>query len=439
MPFNHPISLDLHCHTLDNGLRLVLHRDVRLPLAALSLWYHVGAKNERPGRTGFAHLFEHLLFQGSQHVQSSDHFRHVQEAGGVANGSTSRDRTNYHEVLPSHRLELGLWLESDRMGFFLPAIDQEKLENQREVVLNERRQRMDNQPYGLAYETLDRLLFPTGHPHSWPIIGYAEDIVKATLDEVRDFFKTHYIPNNAILTIAGDIDYRSTISLCEHYFGELPAGEPPTQPEVPPIELREQQRSVLEDQVNLSRIYMGFHGPPFGTREWFAAEMLCTLLSEGKSSLLHEDLVYRQKLAQDVVCFIMSTEASATFYVVSTVKPGVAAERLEAGLSDHLNAIAEGLFSTEQMERARNQLLTTHYSHLQSLDQRAELLARYATFHGDPNLLGQHAEHYLSLGAEDLQAFAATHLSRQQSAVLTVVPKPETPKPETLKTKKGTA
>jgi zinc protease len=187
--------------TLSNGLRVVLHPDRSLPLVAVNLWYHVGSKNERPGRTGFAHLFEHMLFQGSQNVATNDHFRHLQQVGGVANGSTWFDRTNYYETLPGHHLDLGLWLESDRMGFLLPALTQETLDTQREVVMNERRQRVDNQPYGRASERLHELLYPADHPYHWPVIGYMEDIAAATLEEVRQFFRTYYTPNNAATSI----------------------------------------------------------------------------------------------------------------------------------------------------------------------------------------------------------------------------------------------
>src|SRR5262245_59109840 len=219
-------ALGFERHTLDNGLQVVLHRDPSLPLVTINLWYHVGSKNERPGRTGFAHLFEHMLFQGSQHVGTNDHFRFVQQIGGVANGSTWYDRTNYYETLPGHHLDLGLWLESDRMGFLLPAITEQNLENQRFVVMNERRQRVDNQPYGRAGERLHELLFPPDHPYHWPVIGFMEDIAAATLPEVREFFRTYYAPNNAVLTLAGDIEPERALAAVARYFGEIPSGPP---------------------------------------------------------------------------------------------------------------------------------------------------------------------------------------------------------------------
>ncbi|MEM8963032.1 MAG: pitrilysin family protein [Acidobacteriota bacterium] len=222
-------------HRLDNGLRLVLHVDRSRPLVALNLWYHVGSKNEGPGRTGFAHLLEHLLFEGSENVPGNRHFAMVQEAGGVANGSTWYDRTNYYETLPSHQLDLGLWLESDRMGFFLPTMTQEKLDTQRDVVINERRERTDNQPYGLAGERLRELLYPEGHPYRWPVIGYLEDLHGATLDELGSFFSTYYTPNNAVLVLAGDFDPEVALERVAHYFGEIPPGEAPSRPVVEPV------------------------------------------------------------------------------------------------------------------------------------------------------------------------------------------------------------
>ncbi|HBL28979.1 MAG TPA: peptidase M16, partial [Acidobacteria bacterium] len=221
-----PVDLGFQRHTLDNGLRVVLHRDPRLPLVTVNVWYHVGSKNEQPGRTGFAHLFEHMLFQGSEHVGTNDHFRLVQQVGGVANGSTWYDRTNYYETLPSHHLELGLWLEADRMGYLLPALTQQNLDTQRDVVMNERRQRIENMPYGMAGERLHELLYPPGHPYRWPVIGYMDDIAAATLEEVRTFFRTYYTPNNAVLSVVGDIDPDDAIVQVERWFGEIPAGPP---------------------------------------------------------------------------------------------------------------------------------------------------------------------------------------------------------------------
>ncbi|HVR99248.1 MAG TPA: pitrilysin family protein, partial [Thermoanaerobaculia bacterium] len=249
-------DLPFERHSLPNGLRVVLHPDSSLPLVTVNLWYHVGSKNERPGRTGFAHLFEHMLFQGSQHVGTNEHFRHVQQVGGVANGSTWYDRTNYYETLPASHLDLGLWLEADRMGWLLPAMTAEKLEMQRQVVMNERRQRIENQPYGLAGERLRELLYPPDHPYHWPVIGYMDDIAAATLDEVQAFFRTYYAPNNAVLTLAGDFDPEDALRKVEAWFGEIPAGPPVPPVSAPLAPLGGERREVIEDDVRLPRIYI---------------------------------------------------------------------------------------------------------------------------------------------------------------------------------------
>ncbi len=411
--------------TLDNGLRIVLQPDPRLPLVAVNLWYHVGSKNERPGRTGLAHLFEHMLFQGSEHVGTNDHFRHVQQVGGVANGSTFYDRTNYYETLPSHHLELALWLESDRLGFLLPALTPEKLENQREVVSNERRQRIENQPYGRAFERLQELLFPAPHPYHSPVIGYMEDIAAATLADVEAFFRTYYAPNNLVLTLAGDFEPDAAIELVDRYFGPIPRG-----PRIPPVASPEpaetgELREVLTDEVRLSRVYLGFRCPPFGSRGWYAADLVATVLAGGKSSPLFQDLVHGRELAQDVSAFVLNTELAGGFYLVATARPGVEPAELEAGLVGHLEAAAAGPPAAPELERARNRLQTSYFEALQGLDQRADLLSQFTTLFDDPGRVETEMERYLGLTGEDLSAFAGEHLAAPERVTLTVRPREE--------------
>src|SRR4029077_18629049 len=336
-----PPDLDLpfQYHRLANGLRVVLHRNAALPLVAVNLWYHVGSKNERPGRTGVAHLFEHMLFQGSEHVGTHDHFRLLQQVGGVANGSTWYDRTNYYETLPSHQLDLGLWLESDRMGFLLPAITQENLDTQRSVVMNERRQRVENQPYGLAGERIHELLYPGDHPYHWPVIGYMEDIAAATLEDVRRFFQTYYAPNNAVLTVAGDFDFDHARQKVETWFGEIPPGPP-----VPPVEARltplgGERRELIATPARLPRVYLAFRAPAVGQRLWYAADLLAGILAGGKSSLLYRDLIYDRQIAQDVAASVSPYEEVATFLVVATARPGVPVEALESALLSHVDRL----------------------------------------------------------------------------------------------------
>lgn len=419
------LHFDIERHTLPNGLKVILQQDRRAPLASLNIWYHVGSKNERPGQTGFAHLFEHMLFQGSANVSTNGHFQLIQEIGGTANGSTWFDRTNYYETVPSHHLERALWLESDRMGFLLPAMTQEKLDNQRDVVINERRQRVDNQPYGRAYETLHELLFPLGHPYRWPVIGYVEDLEAASLPMVSDFFSRFYVPNNAVLTLAGDFEKASALDLIARYFGEIPAGEPVVapRPEMPAIEA--ERRAVLHDAVKLPRIYMAWHAPAFGSEDWYALDLLANALSAGKSSALYEDLIYHRGLAQDATLYASSTEASSLIYLIATVRPGVAPEALEAALLEHVAAAAAGPLPEEPLLRARNRLLATHYAELQTLERRADLISELTTYFDDPWRVTTELDRYRIVTPEAVRRAAERWLRPSARAVVTVLPQAE--------------
>jgi zinc protease len=426
-----PPGRNLSRHRLANGLRVVLHRDVTLPLVAVNLWYHVGSKNEVPGRTGFAHLFEHMLFQGSAHVGTNDHFRYLQEVGGVANGSTWYDRTNYYETLPSRHLELALWLESDRMGYLLEGLTAEKLENQRQVVMNERRQRVDNQPYGRAMERLFELLFPPGHPYRWPVIGHMADIEAATLEDVRAFFSTYYGPGNAVLSIAGDFEPDLALDAVERWFGALPASAPVTPVRAPLPPLAQASRDILTDRVQLHRLYLAFRTEPFGSAGWWAAAVAANLLADGKSSPLVSDLVVDRQLAQDVSAYVYPTEEVGVFLLVATARPGVEIERLESAIRGHLDGLAKpapagspeavARFESE-LERARRRTLAGIYSELQTLDHRADLLSQYATFFDAPELAFSEAEAYQGVDSAAIRAFAETRLGAANAAVLVVVP-----------------
>jgi len=421
------LDLDLRSHQLDNGLRVVLHPDHRLPLVAVNLWYHVGSKNERRGRTGFAHLFEHMLFQGSENVGTNDHFRYVQQAGGVCNGSTWYDRTNYYQTLPAHYLDLGLWLEADRMGFLLPAMTQAKLDTQREVVMNERRQRVDNQPYGRAGERLMELTYPEGHPYHHPVIGYMDDIAAATLDDVAAFFRTYYAPNNAVLTLAGDFEPDDALERVERWFGDVPRG-----PEVPPVSVAEatpggEARDLLPDDVHLPRVYMAYRVPAIGEPLWYAADVFSTALATGRASLLYEDLVYRRQLAQDVAAYLYPTEVSGTLYLAATARPEVDPADLEQAITDHVEHHAVELLSDERIERARRMLLNELFLEAQKLDGRADLLSQFTTLFDDPRRLAGEAERVAAVSAEQVRELAAVHCRRDRRAVVTVVPRDAAP------------
>jgi len=417
-----PDQISIERFTLDNGLRVILHRDTSLPLVAINLWYHVGSKNEKPGLTGFAHLFEHMLFQGSEHVGTNDHFRWVQQAGGVANGSTWFDRTNYYETLPSNWLDLGLWLESDRMGFLLPAMDLEKLENQRSVVINERKQTVDNQPYGRAFERLHELLYPASHPYHWPVIGYVEDIEAASLEDVTSFFETYYVPNNAVLTVVGDISIDTARRRIDHWFGDIARGDEvrSVNTSVPTIE--SPKLEIMTDQVELARIYLAYSLPAYGERDWYAADLLSAILSGGKSSLLHDELVYSKQIATDVSTFAMPTELSSTFYIVATARPETRPEDLETVILDRLADVADNGVSNSAIARSKNKIITAYRDELQKLDQLADLLSMFTTYFDDPSLVDREVEIYSDLESHEIAALTSARLQPEKRVTLFVVP-----------------
>jgi zinc protease len=420
------LPLGFSRHALGNGMRVILHPDPTLPLVAVNLWYHVGSKNERPGRTGFAHLFEHMLFQGSEHVATNDHFRYVQQVGGVANGSTWFDRTNYYETLPANYLDLALWLESDRMGFLLPAITQENLDTQRQVVMNERRQRVENQPYGRATERLHELLYAPDHPYHWPVIGYMADIEAATLEDVRDFFSTYYTPSNAVLTVAGDFAPGMALDRIDSYFGDLPAGPPlpplpPTVAQIAP--LGGERRDRLDDDVRLPRVYLSYRIPAYGHRLWYAADVLTSLLAVGKSCRLYHDLVYQRQIAQDVAAYVNPFEAVATFTLIATARPGVEIEVVERALRGHVGRLTAEPPPAEELDSARNRLLTGFYSALQKLDNRADLFSQFTTYFDDPAGVGAEADRYREVAPGDVSELLSRFLGDSERVVVTVEPR----------------
>jgi predicted Zn-dependent peptidase len=417
-----PPRLPLERHRLDNGMRVVLQPDATLPLVAVNIWYHVGSRDERPGRTGLAHLFEHMLFQGSANVGTNDHFRYVQQAGGVANGSTWLDRTNYYETMPSHQLDLALWLESDRMGFLLPALDQAKLDRQRDVVLNERRQTVDNQPYGRAGERLYELSFPLPHPYHWPVLGYPEDLEATTLEDVESFFRRYYAPDNAVLTLAGDFEPSQALDSIARYFGDLPRG-PGVNVTSPPVpQAAGELRETMNDKVELGRIYLAWTLPAYGQRTWYTADMLASVLSEGKSSPLYRKLVYEAQLAQDVGIYVQPTEAASMLLLVATARPDSDLETLERALTDALAEAAARPPANVDLERARNHVRVGFLEQRQSLERRADLLSQLTTYFDEPERLDSELDLYLEIEGEEIRTAAARLLDREDRVTLRVVP-----------------
>ncbi len=421
------IQIPFERYALDNGLRVILSQEPRTPVVAVNLWYNVGSRNERPGRTGFAHLFEHMMFQGSRNVPDTAHFAFIEKAGGSLNGSTWLDRTNYYETLPAHYLELALWLESDRMGFLLPAMTQEKLDNQRDVVKNERRWRVDNQPYGDWDERLQMLMYPPDHPYHHSVIGSMEDLDAASLEDVEAFFRTYYAPNNAVLTICGDFERERAIELIDRYFGSVPAG--PDIPEIPgrlalePV-LGEEKREVVKQDVSLARTFVCYRIPQYGDPRFYAADVAATILGTGKASLLNRNLVLKQQTAQEVAAYAFPLVVGASILVaLATVSEGVEVERLEADLLSSIDALRT--ISDDDVTRAVSVIEARHLTDLQRVDHRADVFSMMTTLFDDPNRVNTEIDRYRAVTSADVREFANAFLGADNRAVLTYVPKGE--------------
>ena len=412
-------------HQLPNGLRVILSRDDRAPIVAVNLWYDVGSRHEKPGKTGFAHLFEHMMFQGSANVAKGEHFDLVQGAGGTLNATTWLDRTNYFETMPSHELELALWLESDRLGGMLPAMTQEKLDNQREVVKNERRWSVDNQPYGTWDERIQALLFPESHPYHHSTIGSMEDLDAASLEDVSEFFAAFYAPNNAVLTIAGDFEPDAALKMVEKHFGPIPAN--PSIPKAPstavdPI-IGSEVREVVPDRVPLPRIYAAFRMPTFGTDGFNALEVAVDLLGSGRASRLYRSLVREQQLAQDVTTFAFPVIGGAAIFTIwATARPGVGYEKLETALWSEVDRLAADGPSDDELERARNLHAAGVESSLERMSERADRLSMYACLFDQPERINTEVSRYEAIDAGRVREAMAGSLRQDNRLVLTYIP-----------------
>ncbi len=391
---------------------------------AVNLWYGVGSRNERRGRTGFAHLFEHMMFQGSAHVPKNQHFELIERAGGSLNGSTWFDRTNYFETVPSHHLELALWLEADRMGWLLPAMTQEKLDNQRDVVKNEKKWRYDNQPYGDWDERLQALVFPEGHPYHHSVIGSMEDLDAADLDDVAQFFRTYYVPNNAVLTVCGDFEEDHALALIHRLFGEIPAGEPV--PPIPgewdiPLRIGTTVRERVEAEVPLPRVYMAGRVPPYTSDAFYPAYVASALLGTGRASRLYSSLVRDKKIAKDIVTYTFPLVTGTSIFLLwATGYPGTEPTALEQALASELRAM--GGVREEEVDRAIALIETSFVKDIEQVGERADLLSMYETFFGEPERINTEIERLREVTLEDLRDFAGNHLGEDNRAVLTYVP-----------------
>jgi zinc protease len=419
-------SLDYEKYRLDNGLEVILREDRRLPLVAVNIWYHVGPANERPGLTGFAHLFEHMMFEGSRHVSEEGHFRHLEAAGASdINGTTDFDRTNYFETLPSNQLELALWLESDRMGFLLDKLNSANLENQRDVVRNERRQSVEAVPYGLVQEELFHQLFPSNHPYYASVIGSHADIEAARLADVRDFFRLYYAPNNASLAVVGDIDRERTLSLIKKYFGPIPSGSPVPKIEVQTPPITSERRVVVADQVELPRLYLAWITDPIFKPGDAECDLLARILGGGKASRLYKKLVYERRIAQDVSAAQYSLALGSIFTIQATAKPGVGLETLEQAIDEELANIQSDGPSLTELDRARNTIESGIIRGLETLGGFggvADRLNQYNHFLGHPGYLEQDLNRYETTSVEALRNLARMKLARERRVVIHGVP-----------------
>ena len=419
------ISVPYQRFTLPNGLTVILHEDHATPIVSVNIWYHVGSGREKPGRTGFAHLFEHLMFEGSSHVPEGKFDQWLESIGGDNNGSTTSDRTNYWINVPSNALELPLFLESDRMGFLLDAMSPSKVDGQRDVVKNERRQSYENRPYGMAEIAIDENLYPPDHPYHWPTIGSMEDLSAASYQDVVEFFKKYYGPNNASLCIAGDIDPVKTRELVEKWFSDVPAGPAVPPPGAPVAFLDHEKRVVLEDKVSLPRLYMAWLSPAMFTPGDAELDMVASVLANGKNSRLYKRLVYELQIAQDVSAYEASSRLGSSFQIVATARAGHTLSELEKVIQEELHRLQTAAPENREVERAVNQYEASFLGRLEAVGGfygKADLLNAYFTQTGNPDYFQEDFSRYKALDPGDIQTAAATYLGDNDRVVLSVVP-----------------
>lgn len=423
------MRIPIESYSLENGLFVALSPDRSVPLVAVNLWYHVGSANEREGRTGFAHLFEHMLFQGSAHVEANEHFELIQRAGGTLNGSTWLERTNYFETVPSNQLALALWLEADRMGGLLPAMTQQKLDTQRDVVKNERRWSVDNQPYGTTLEKLQELLFPKTHPFHHSLIGSMEDLSEASLDDIAEFFATYYVPNNAVLTICGDFEDADAKRLVKEYFASIPRGTKSIErPRMDiPASFTRPDLLRVSDNVGLRRVFAATHTPPFGSDEYYAASICAAILGSGKSCRLFRSLVRERQIAADVSAFTLDLAKGSDLFVADvTAKPEIDETTLVEAVDNEIDLLVSGGVTEAEVSRAIALVTTELMKALESASERADRISMFATYFGDPSLVNEQASRYREVSAERVNALAKKYLVREKRSRLLYVPRDET-------------
>jgi zinc protease len=406
------LNIKYEKYKLDNGLEVILYKDNNLPLVSVNIWYKVGSANEQRGKTGLAHLFEHMMFQGSENVPKEMHFRFIQEAGGTLNGSTSFDRTNYYEKLPSNYLELALWLESDRMGFLLPALSEEKLKNQIDVVKNERLERYENQPYGLAWEILISNLYPKEHPYSWPTIGFMEDISSFKLDEVKNFFQTYYSSSNASLVVAGDFQTDRAKLLIEKYFGDIQSYPAPSPNVLNHLSLQKNLIINRKENVQLKRVYFAWHSDTAFNKHDASLEVLADILTGSKNSRLYKNLVYESELAQDISAFQYSGKYGGHFMIIATSRPGVEPEKLKKEIFKELDNVKQNGITEKELTRSKNGIQSGFIFSLQNIDAMANQMNYYNFYLNEPNSFNSDLKRYEAVNNSSILEAFETYLTK---------------------------
>ena len=406
------LNLDYEKYRLDNGLEVILHQNNNHPLVSVNLWYKAGSCNERKGKTGIAHLFEHMIFQGSKNVPKEMHFRYIQEAGGNLNGSTSFDRTNYYEKVPSNFLELILWLESDRMCMLLPSLTQEKLNNQVNVVRNERLERYDNQPYGLAWEIIINNLYPEGHPYSWPTIGYLDDMNSYSLDDVTDFFNKYYAPSNACLIIAGNFDRERAKELVDKYFSNIESQKKPDKIVIHPVKLEKEKVILRKENVQLERLYMAWPTEKAFDLYDSSLDIIGDILSGSKNARLYKSLVYDKEIAQDVSAYQYSGKYAGHFMIIATAKPGVELSLLKEEIFKELENISTNGVTQKEIFRSKNGIKSSFIYSMQNIESLADQLNFYNFYLGEPNSFNFDLSRYENTTEEIIKECVNKHFNK---------------------------
>jgi zinc protease len=411
--------------TLPNGLNVILHQDKTIPRISVNVWYFVGSGSEKPGRTGFAHLFEHILFEGSKNVPEGKFDEWLEAAGANNNGSTTEDRTNYYEDLPANALDLALFLESDRMGFLLASLTDSTVDGQRDVVKNERRQSYENRPYGAANLELPALLYPKDHPYSWPVIGSMADLTAASRQDVADFFTQYYIPGNASLCIAGDIDLVQARKAVEKWFSDVPAGKTVLPPQPVAAVLTEEKRVVMEDKVQLPRLQMVWLSPANFQPGSAEMELLGSLLGGGKNSRLYKRLVYDLQIAQNVSAYQNSSKFSGEFYIAVTARPGIGLSQIEKIVQEEIDKITSESATDRELARVVNQYESRFLTQIErsgGFSGKANQLNEYFFYTGNPDYFNEDLQRYKSVDPSDISAAARKYLRSNARIVMSIVP-----------------